>query len=178
MRIGNSENRYGAVAITLHWLMALLIIVQLSVGLYMVQLLDNAWKLKVYGWHKENGALILILVAIRLLWRLGNVVPRLWLPRWEKLIAQAAYWALYGFMFAMPLSGWLLTSAAGRPFSFFGLFIMSSLIAPNPGLVELFAETHKWLGYGLIAVIVLHVCGALKHHFYNKDTILRRILPW
>jgi cytochrome b561 len=177
MRIKNDSTHFGLVAILLHWLMALLIISLLCMGLYMVGLPISLEKLKFYGWHKEFGLLVLGLAIIRFVWRLSNKTPELDLPRLEHIAARLAHLALYGFMFGMPLSGWLMTSAAGLPPSFFGLFTLPSLVAANEEWRQLFAFAHEWLGYGLIATICVHAAAALKHHFINKDDILRRMFP-
>jgi cytochrome b561 len=174
--IKNTENRFGLIAILLHWIMAILIIGLLALGLYMVSLPISLEKLKLYGWHKEYGFLALGLVLFRLIWRLINITPHLSLPWFEKIAARLVHWAFYGFMLAMPISGWLITSAAGLPASFFGLFTLPNLIAPNEELRLFFEFAHKWLGYGLIATICLHASAALKHHFINKDDILRRMI--
>ena len=176
MPMQNSETHYGVIAIILHWVMAILLIGLLVFGLYMVGLPISLEKLKFYGWHKEYGILALILVIIRIIWRFTNITPRLSLPLLEKLAARTVHWAFYGFMFAMPMTGWLITSAAGLPVSFFGLFVLPNLVSSNDDLMKLFQEIHKWLGYGLIATIILHASAALKHHFINKDDILRRML--
>lgn len=177
MLIKNTENRYGAFAIVLHWLMAALIILLIAIGLYMTRIPVSLEKLKLYGWHKEWGLLALMLVMLRIVWRIGNITPSLSsLPLWEKLVARSVHWAFYGFMLAIPVTGWLLTSAAGLPPSFFGLWVLPSLVSPNPHLQNLFTEIHKWLSYGLIFTFCGHVGAALKHHFINKDDILRRIL--
>ena len=176
MRIKNTEDRYGVVTIFLHWIMAVLIIGLLILGIYMVTLPISHAKLKLYGWHKEYGLLALGLVSLRLIWRLSNMTPGLLLPLLEKLAARTVHWTFYVFMFAMPLTGWLITSAAGLPASFFGWFVLPNLISPNEESRILLEEIHKWLGYGLIATIVLHASAALKHHFINKDDILRRML--
>ncbi len=176
MQLKNSENHYGIIAISLHWLMAILLIGMLSLGLYMTGLPISLEKLKLYGWHKEYGILALLLLIIRLVWRFTNITPRLSLPLLEKFAARAVHWAFYGFMIAMPLTGWLISSAAGLPVSFFGLFVLPNLVEPNDHLMKLCGEIHEYLGYGLIATIILHVAAALKHHFINKDDILRRML--
>lgn len=176
MQITNTANRYGLVAKLLHWVMAILLIGLLALGIYMVPLPISYQKLKLYGWHKEYGLLALGLVIARVIWRLLNAVPELSIPWWEKLAARIVHWAFYFFMFAMPLTGWLVTSAAGLPASFFGWFVLPNLIAPNQEWLVIFEGLHQWLGYGLIAVIVLHTSAALKHHFINKDNILKRML--
>lgn len=176
MRIKNTETNYGLIAILFHWIMAILIIGMLALGLYMSDLPRSLEKLKLYGWHKETGLLILFLVILRLMWRIINITPRLDMPLWEKIAARVVHWAFYGFMIAMPITGWLLTSAAGLAPSFFGLFVMPTLIAPDKDLMQLFAEIHEWLAFSLIALIVLHVLAALKHFFIDKDNILQRML--
>jgi cytochrome b561 len=179
MQLKNTTIRYGAINISLHWLMALIIIGMLILGLYMTGVPKSLWKLKLYGWHKEFGILILMLAALRIAWRLSNIVPLLPgpMPQWQKLAARSVHFAFYIFMLAMPLTGWMMSSAAGVPVSFFGLFIMPDLVAPNKELREILAQTHTWLAYGLIAAICAHVGAALQHEFWYKDGILRRMLP-
>lgn len=177
MQLKNSTTSFGIVAILFHWIIAILIIGMLALGLYMVSLPFSLEKLKLYGWHKEYGFLVLFLAIFRLVWRLSNIEPVLALPLLEKIAARSMHWAFYGFMFAMPVSGWLITSAAGLPASFFGLFTLPNLVAPDEHQRILFEWIHQWLGYALIAAICLHTAAALKHHFINKDDILRRMLP-
>lgn len=177
MQIKNTEHRFGLVSILLHWIMAVLLIGLVVVGLYMTWIPVSLTKLKLYGWHKEFGILALMLVMIRIVWRISQRLPSLSsLPWYEKIAARTVHWAFYGFMFALPISGWLITSAAGLPVSFFGLFVLPNLVVPNEEQRLLFQEIHEWLGYGLIATFCAHVGAALKHHFINKDDILRRML--
>ncbi len=177
MQIKNSSTHFGMVTIILHWVIALLIIGLLALGLYMVSLPWNPQRLKFYGWHKEYGLLVLFLAVFRIIWRLSNEQPELALPLLEKIAARSMHWAFYVFMFAMPITGWLITSAAGLPASFFGLFTLPNLIAPDESKRVLFEWVHEWLGYALIAAIFMHTAAALKHHFINKDDILRRMFP-
>jgi cytochrome b561 len=86
------------------------------------------------------------------------------------------HWLFYLLMFALPLTGWLITSAAGLPVSFFGLFVLPNLISSDQQSLLFYEEIHKWIGYGLIATLCLHTAAALKHHFINKDDILKRML--
>lgn len=175
----NRPENYGFVAKSFHWVMALLIIGMLALGLYMDGLPLSADKLRLYGIHKATGAIILFLVALRLIWRLVNLVPPLpsTLPKWQRLGAHLGHLGLYALMFAMPVTGWLLSSAAGFPVSVFGLFTLPNLISPDPQLRELFSGAHELLANALIVLIIAHVAAALKHHFIDKDTILRRMLP-
>ncbi|MCE3043545.1 cytochrome b [Legionella sp. 16cNR16C] len=176
MLLKNSNNHFGLVAILFHWIMAILIIGLLIMGIYMVELPISLQKLKLYGWHKEYGLLALALVIVRLCWRIINISPELSLPRYEIIAARLVHWAFYGFMFAMPITGWLITSAAGLPASFFGLFTLPNLIAPDEEQRQFYELVHEWLGYGLIVTIILHASAALKHHFINRDNVLRRMI--
>lgn len=178
MRFKNTDQHYGLISYLLHWIVAIIIIGLIILGLYMTRIRISSLKLKLYGWHKEFGLLILALFFIRVAWRLSNITPRLpaTLPGWQKLAARSVHFAFYIFMFFMPITGWLVTSAAGLPVSFFGWFVLPSLVEPNEAHRLLYAEIHEWLAYGLIATLGAHVGAALKHHFINKDNILRRML--
>lgn len=176
MYFKNTETRFGVIAILLHWIMAILIIGLLALGLYMVRQPISFEKLKLYGWHKEYGLLALALVIVRISWRIINKTPELALPLWENIAARSVHWAFYAFIFAMPITGWMMSSAAGLPVSFFGLFTLPDLIAANEDARLLLTEIHEWLGYGLIATVCGHMAAAFKHHFINKDDILRRML--
>jgi cytochrome b561 len=179
MQIKNTLERYGLIAILFHWITALLVVGLLCVGLYMADLKISSLKLRLFGLHKEFGLLVLFLVMGRLGWRFMSINPALPLtvPLWQKLAAHAVQWMLIGCMVAMPMTGWLLTSAAGLAPSFFGWFVMPPLIAPNDALRHLFAEIHQWIAYGFIALICAHVGAALKHHYIDNDDVLRRMLP-
>ena len=176
MRLTNTKNRFGLVTIFLHWFMAFLMIALLGLGLYMVSLPISLNKLKLYGWHKEYGFLLLFLTFIRLFWCLSNTTPVLSLPLLEKIAACWVHWSFYACMFSLSISGWLVTSSAGLPASFFGLFLIPNLIQPNESYRPLFHLTHQYLSYALIVLIILHTSAALKHTFINKDNMLKRML--
>lgn len=177
MQVKNTKFRYGIIAILLHWLMAILLVALIVEGLYMTRIAISPWKLKLFGWHKEYGMLVLLLVMFRIVWRINNTLPSLEsLPHWEKIAARIAHWSFYFFMFALPITGWFLTSSAGLPISFFGLFTIPNIFPANEQWRIYFTEIHKWLSYGLIAVFCIHVGAALKHHLINKDNILRRMV--
>ncbi|MFU8798017.1 MAG: cytochrome b, partial [Gammaproteobacteria bacterium] len=146
-------------------------------GLYMTGLPIGMLKLKLYGFHKEFGLLVLMLAMVRIVWKIGNISPLLpaSIPPWQQRAAHAVHWAFYGFMFAIPLSGWAMTSAAGLPPSFFGLFLLPSLLPPHQEQFLFFQMVHKFLAYGLIATFFAHVGAAFKHLMINKDGIFGRI---
>lgn len=177
MMIKNTNNQYGSVSIFFHWLMAILIIIMLCIGFYAANFTTGDLKKTLFFYHKATGILILGLAVLRLGWRFVNILPSLhFLPRWERVIAYYVQWLFYGFMFFLPLSGWLMSSAANKPISFFGLFFVPLLVAPNRPLASVFAESHEYLAYALIFFLALHTAAALKHHFFDKNNILKRIL--
>ncbi len=179
MSLKNTYENYGWLAKLLHWVIAILIIGMLAVGLYMSDLPHGLQKLKLLGWHKEFGILILSLAIVRVCWRIINIVPPmpLGMPKIQVLAAYAVHYLFYIFMFAMPITGWLISSAGGLPVSFFGLILLPTLIPADHATMKFLEEVHKYLAYGLIATIVLHLAAALKHHFINRDNVLKRMLP-
>jgi cytochrome b561 len=181
-QIQNTEERYGTVAIVLHWLMAVLLIALVALGLYMVSLPDVGFdtkKIRLVLYHKELGLLALILVMVRLAWRLTNALPELveTLPDWQQVVARFVHLAFYGLMFALPITGWLMSSAAGIPVSVFGLLTLPDWVSQDDYLFQRFIEIHQWLGYALIVLIFIHAGAALRHHFLFKDDTLRKMLP-
>jgi cytochrome b561 len=173
--------RYTGTAILLHWLIALLIIGTFSMGLVMTDIPGiTPTKLKYYSWHKWAGVTVLALAALRLLWRLKNTPPAYpaALPAWQRWSSHAVHALLYLLMFAVPLSGYFYTLAAGVPVVWFGLFPLPVLIAPNPALKPVLKELHFWLNMLLAGAVGLHVAAALKHRLIDRDGILQRMLPW
>jgi cytochrome b561 len=161
--------------------MATIIIALIILGLYMVALPDagfNLQKITLILWHKEIGMIALALAALRLMWRLGNIVPRLspQTPGWQKIAARVVHLSFYGFMFALPISGWLMSLAGGFPVTLFRIIPLPNLIQPNINELQMYIAIHKWLAYGLMLTIGLHISAALFHHFVYKDDTLRRML--
>jgi cytochrome b561 len=179
MKIRNTLQNYGLIPSLLHWIMAVLIIGLLILGLYMTGLSISLQKLKLYGWHKEFGILVLMLALMRVLWRLADISPLLpdYMPRSQKIAARVVHYLLYLFMFAMPITGWLVTSAAGVPVSFFGLFVLPNLISANESYRVLFANIHTWIAYGLMGLIGLHIVATIHHYIFHKHNLIRRIWP-
>lgn len=179
MQIRNSAEGYGIIAKTLHWLVALLIIAIWSVGVYMTDVPDSDTTLRstLYSLHKSAGMAILMLVIIRYSWRLYDRSLSPATPhKILSLAAHTVHYALYVFMFIQPLSGWALSSAAGYPPSFFGLFTFPALVTKNPDMVSFYAEVHEIAAYILLGLFLLHTSAALFHHFVLKDKTLKRML--
>ena len=173
-----SPSRYSTVAITLHWLLALMIVCSFSLGLYMSDLPFSPTRLKLFNWHKWAGITILTLSTLRLLWRLTHRPPAdLSMPAWQRLAAHGAHWALYALFFAVPLMGWAYSSAAGFPVVVFGVLPLPDFVAPDRAVAEILKERHGQLAWALAVVVVVHVAAALKHHFIDRDGLLLRMRP-
>ena len=179
MPLRNTDTRWGAVAKTFHWLIAILILVQGAIGLTMVDLGMTPAKVKVFALHKSIGLTILALALLRLAWRLGQRVPRdPPMPRWQRLAARASHFLLYVLILALPLSGWLFNSAANFPLEWFGVVHVPSLTRGlDPALKAWALRAHVVLFWTLIGVVVVHVAAALWHHFVQRDEVLTRMLP-
>ena len=170
--------RWHPVSIALHWVLALMIVGSLGVGLYMTGLPFSPLRLQLYNWHKWAGVTILALSALRLLWRLTHRPPAdAPMPRWQRRTAQVAHGALYLLFFAVPLAGWAYSSAAGFPVVLFGLLPLPDFVGADRELSEALKPLHRMLAYTLAAVVVLHVAGALRHHFIDRDGLLLRMMP-
>lgn len=173
------QQRYTTTAITLHWLVALMIVGAFSMGLIMTEMSLSPTKLKYYSWHKWAGVTILALATLRLLWRLTHPAPAYpgGMPAWQKSSANALHGLLYVLMFAVPLSGYFYTLAAGYPVLYFGLFELPVLIEKNDALKPLLKTVHFWLNMTLAGAVGVHIAAALKHQFIDRDGVLKRMLP-
>lgn len=175
----NSPSRYSAVAQALHWVIAALIVTQFTLAYLADDLPLGAHKLALLARHKSFGMTVLMLAILRLLWRFGHTPPPLpsGMSPLERMLARATHIAFYVLLFAMPLTGWTMSSAKNYSVSWFGLFTWPDLIAKNETAFNLLRSTHHILSYLLFAIAVLHILAALKHHFWNKDDVLVRMLP-
>ena len=170
--------RWHPASIALHWLLALMILGSLGVGLTMTGLPFSPLRLQLYNWHKWAGVTILALSALRLLWRLTHRAPAdPPMPQWQRRAARATHGVLYLLFFAVPLAGWAYSSAAGFPVVLFGVLPLPDFVGADRELSEAIKPLHRWLAYGLAAVIVLHVAAALKHQFIDRDGLLLRMMP-
>jgi cytochrome b561 len=176
--MSDAPARWNRFAQLLHWLIALLIVGLGTVGLIMTDMSPSPDKIKVYALHKSFGITILMLVALRLVWRLATrhptPVPG---PRWQMLAASAVHFLLYVLMFAIPLSGWLFNSAANFPLQWFGLMHVPALWGPDPAVKHFAREFHETAFWVLISLAALHAAAAFKHHYFDRDDTLRRMLP-
>jgi cytochrome b561 len=159
--------------------MAVLLLAMFSLGLYMHELPLSPWKLKVYSWHKWAGVTLFLLVWVRLAWRATHRPPALpeSMTASMRLAAHAGHGLLYLLMIAIPLSGWLMSSAKGFQTVYFGIVPIPDLLDKNKELGEVLAEVHETLNFLLAAVVGGHTLAALKHHLIDKDDVLTRMSP-
>lgn len=179
MMLFNSPERWGAVAKFFHWTMALLILFMLGLGLYMTSLELGPRVFALFALHKSLGMVVLALAVLRIGWKSFNIRPQD-LPThklWERRLAHVTHGLLYFAMIAMPLSGWMMSSAKNFHVSVFNRFTLPDLVAPNKDLAEALETFHDTMAYGLIGLLALHAAGAIKHHVIDKDSTLRRMLP-
>lgn len=171
--------RYGNVSIAFHWLIALMIAGAFGVGLYMADLPLSPDKLKIYSWHKWAGVTIFALVVLRTLWRLAHPAPPMpdSMPAMQKKLATAGHLLLYVLMFAIPLTGWLMSSAKGYQTVWFGVLPIPDLLGKDKALGETLETVHRLLNYFMALAVAGHVVAALKHQFKDRDDVLRRMLP-
>jgi cytochrome b561 len=171
--------RYSRTAIWLHWIIAGLIIINLLLGLYHEDF-SKPVRASMMFWHRSIGLTVLILSLARLAWRLTHRPPAFdpVLKRWEVGLATLIHWLFYAFLIIVPLSGWLMSSTGGKPISFFGLFDFPSLPVRGRDAHETFKAVHEIFGKAMIGLIVLHVAGALKHHFEGHRHLIGRMAPW
>lgn len=172
-------NRYTPTAIALHWLMAILILGIFCVGVYMHDLPLSPAKLRIYSWHKWAGVTAFLLVLVRLAWRAGHRPPALpaAMSPWQRGAAHAGHALLYLLMLAVPLSGWLMSSAKGFQTVYFGLLPIPDLLGKDAALGTRLKDIHEALNFLMMALVAGHAGAALKHHFVDRDDVLMRMSP-
>lgn len=174
---------FSRLTVSLHWIIGITIICMIAVGLYMVE--NEAYTL--YPIHKSVGMLLLVFILVRVAWRAINgwPIPLGDYAAWEHKLARIVHWVLLIGTLLIPLSGMLMSGAGGHGLELFGLQLLASnpdpanpgeVIALNGAAAGLAHEAHEWLGFIMIGAIILHVAGALKHHFVDRDSTLRRML--
>jgi cytochrome b561 len=178
MNLPDTGNRYGVIAMALHWGTALLTIGMFSLGLYMGTLsyYDSLY-LTLPAIHKSGGAILLLIIIVRLAWRKITVPPPSLRTHahWEGLAARTVHTAFYLLLFAMAFTGYLISTADGRPLLIFGDVAIPALIT-GEHLEDKAGAVHRILAFTLIILAVLHAGAALKHHFFDRDRTLLRML--
>ena len=176
-----ASKRYNTVSIILHWVLGAALIAMFIFGIYMTGLPFSPQRLKLFNWHKWAGISILLLSALRLLWRLSHPAPalpakiELAMPGWQLKAHQLTHVALYALFFIVPLIGWAYTSAAGFPVVLFGLFPLPDLVGADKALAALIKPWHQISAFALAGLVLLHIAAALKHQFIDRDGLLQRM---
>lgn len=179
MQVKNSLVQYGSVAQLFHWTIVILIVTQFVLANKADALSLGPAKIATLAQHKSVGMTIFGLAILRLLWRWLNPAPQLpaSMPAWQRIGAHASHWLLYGLLLALPLLGWLMSSARNFPVSWFGVFTFPDLVAANRARYEFFRDAHELLAKVLFCLALLHMAAAFKHHLIDRDNVLRRMLP-
>lgn len=178
-----TTGRYSAVAIVLHWLLALVILLMFALGLYMANLPISPLRLKLINYHKWAGICFLALTAFRIVWRLTHRPPalpaaiELAMPNWQSKAYHATHFALYALFLGVPLLGWAYSSAAGFPVVVFGVIPLPDLLAVDKEFAKQIRQLHGISAYALVGLAGLHITAAVKHHFYDRDGLINRMLP-
>ncbi|HCS64499.1 MAG TPA: RNA methyltransferase [Cellvibrio sp.] len=178
----DNQQKFSPLTIALHWVIALTIIAMLGIGFYMS--INEYYPL--YDWHKSIGVVIFAVILVRIWWRIKNgwPVPVREYPKLEHRLAQLTHWVLIVGTVLMPISGMMFSGLGGYGIKVFGWVMVAGNKNPatgqtepiHAGLAQLGAVTHEWVGYLLVAAIALHITGALKHHLFDKDRTLLRML--
>lgn len=175
----NTASRYGSLSVGIHWLMLLLFIaVYASINLRELYPKGSDLREGLKTWHFMLGMLVFVLVWLRLAARFSGPTPGIQPepPNWQQISAKLLHLALYALMIVMPLTGWLLLSATGKPIPFFGLQL-PALIGENKVLAAQIKEIHEFGGTAGYYLIGLHTAAALYHHYIKRDNTLTRMLP-
>jgi cytochrome b561 len=174
------SDQYTRTAVTLHWLIALLILAAFPLGLYMHDLPLSPFKLRIYSYHKWIGITVLLLAIVRVTWRTTHRPPAMpaTMKNWEKFAAESVHYLLYALIFAVPFSGWLMSSAMGFQTVWFGVLPLPDLVGKNKELADVLHEVHESLNYLMLGLVLAHMGAALKHHFIERDVVLIRMVPF
>ena len=174
----NSPFAYGLVSISIHWVVALIVIALFVVGVWMVDLgYYHAWYHKAPFLHKSIGVVLLALMLFRVVWRFTTPQPKA-IASQSKLVqlaAKAGHLLIYLLLFAIMIAGYLISTAEGDPISVFGWFEVPALISNLPDQADIAGAVHKYLAWGLIVVVIGHALAAVKHHLIDKDATLVRM---
>lgn len=175
----NTNQSWGAPAKLLHWAIAALILVQIALGWAAVSWRLSPTKLDLFVWHKSTGMLILLLMIVRVAWRWANPTPELpaEMPMIERHAAQVSHALLYLLVLFLPISGWIVNSAANVPFRVFWLIPLPAIVAPDKAMADAAARLHFVLFVVLSLLLAVHIGAALRHHLLKHDEVLVRMLP-
>lgn len=175
----NTGRSWGAPAKLLHWAVAALVFVQFALGWAAASWRLSPTKLDLFVWHKSTGMVILALMIVRVAWRWANPAPALPadMPPLERRGARASHFFLYVLLLLMPVTGWIVNSAANIPFRMFWLIPVPAIVEPDKAMADVAARAHFVLFVALSLLLAVHVGAALRHHFLKRNDVLVRMLP-
>jgi cytochrome b561 len=179
MTYGTRTDHYPGSSKLLHWLVAACVLTTAPVAIAMVRVGKGPTQDMLYNFHKSLGVLIFILMTLRLINRLvvGAPIPDPAIEHWQKTVSAVVHTSLYALLLAMPIVGYIANSAFGAPTPFFGLFNLPSIVGKNEALAAQLFTIHRWVGWVVILLVLMHVSAALFHYFIRRDNVLQRMLP-
>jgi len=179
MTYGTRTGGYPASSKWLHWAVAACVLTTIPVSIAMNQVSEGPLQDTLYNLHKSLGPLVLLLMILRLINRLvvGAPAPDPAISRWQKAASSAVHGLLYVLLFAMSVVGYVANSAYGSKTPFFGLFELPMIVGKNEALSEKLFAFHKYTGWLVTILVLMHIGAALQHHVIHRDNVLRRMLP-
>jgi len=179
MTYGTRTDHYPATSKLLHWLVAVCVLTTAPVAIAMTRVSKGPTQDLLYNFHKSLGVLILILMILRVINRLaaGALTAPPEIEPWQKTLSSIVHTSFYVLLIAMPIVGYIANSAYGAPTPFFGLFELPQLVSKNEALATQLFTLHRWVGWLVIFLVLMHVSAALYHHFIRGDSVLKRMLP-
>jgi len=179
MTYGTRTDHYPAASKLLHWLVAACVLTTAPVAIAMSRVEKGPTQDFLFNFHKSLGVLILVLMTLRLINRLvaGAPIPDPGIEPWQKTVSSVVHTSLYVLLLAMPVVGHIANSAYGAATPFFGLFNLPAIVGQDEALAKQLFAIHGWVGWLVIVLVLMHVGGALYHHFIRRDNVLRRMLP-
>lgn len=181
MNTTDNAKRYSTGAMIFHWVIAVAVIANWLIAESAHEAASRPEAMAIMGNHKALGMLILFLTIGRIIWRLTHPAPPYLsdVKPWERKLASTVYFIFYVLLIVMPLAGWLGNSYFGQSIDVFGIFTIPALpVAENPEKGGAIFDAHGAAGTVFLALIALHIAGALKHQFIDKDGEISRMLPW
>ncbi len=172
-------DHYPATSKLLHWLVAICVLTTAPVAITMTRIGKGPTHDMLYNFHKSLGVLILVLMILRLINRLavGAPIADPGIEPWQKTVSSVTHTSLYVLLLAMPVVGIIANSAYGAPTPFFGLFNLPTIVEKNDALATQLFAVHRWVGFLVILIVLMHIGAALYHYFIRRDDVLKRMLP-
>ena len=179
MTYGTRTDNYPGTSKLLHWLVAACVLTTAPVAIAMTRVSKGPIQDILYNFHKSLGVLILILMILRIINRLavGALTAAPEIEPWQQTVSSVVHTSFYVLLIAMPIVGYIANSAYGAPLSFFGLFELPQLVSKNEALATQLFTIHRWVGWLVILLVLIHVSAALYHHLIRGDSVLKRMLP-